>query len=112
MARLGDIPQVLRSVGAWGFLKRVWEQVGQDNLLAWAAALAYSWLFAIFPFLIFLMSLLPYLPEDTKESAKLEIYTSCYQYMPRQAADTIWNNLTEILSRPRTGLLGIGLLLS
>src|SRR5689334_4822280 len=53
MARLKDVPTVVRSVGALGFGKRVWQQIIEDNLFAWASALAYSWLFAVFPFLIF-----------------------------------------------------------
>jgi len=97
MARLGDIPVVFRTVGAWGFFKRVWQQFMEDNLLTWASALAYSWLFAVFPFMVFLMSLLPYLPASTKSAAEDEIHEMVYAYAPPQAADTIWNNVTEIL---------------
>src|SRR5437868_13511921 len=54
MARLRDVPPVIRKVGIWGFAYRVWMQIGDDQLFTWASALAYSWLFAIFPFFIFL----------------------------------------------------------
>ncbi len=64
MARLRDIGHVWKNVGPWTFLKRVYNQMWNDNLLVWAAALAYSWLFALFPFLIFCISLLPLLPEE------------------------------------------------
>ena len=63
MSRVRDIPHVLRAVGPWTFAKRIYTQTMEDNLLVWAAALAYSWLFALFPFLIFCLSLLPLLPD-------------------------------------------------
>src|SRR5438045_9513471 len=95
MAHLSDIPVVLRTVGPWGFFKRVWQQVNEDNLVAWAAALAYSWLFAVFPFMVFLMSLLPYLPSSTKTAAEKEIHRMIDDYAPPQAADVIWKNVIE-----------------
>jgi membrane protein len=112
MAQLSDVPKVLRSVGLFGFIGRVWRELEDDNLLVWAAAVAYSWLFAIFPFVVFLMSLLPYLPDDAKGAAKVEVRQFVYHAMPKAAADTIWNNVADILSHPRKGLLGIGLLLT
>src|SRR5437899_1393736 len=109
MARLGDIPVVLRKLGPWGFAKQVWQQMNEDNLLAWAAALAYSWLFAVFPFMIFLMTLLPYLPANTKAAAEDEVRQMVYEYAPQSAADTSWKNVTEILHNRHTALLSVGL---
>ncbi len=111
MARLGDIPVVVRTVGLWGFLKRVYQQFMEDNLLTWAAALAYSWLFAIFPFMVFLMSLLPYLPSNTKSAAGDQIKRMVYEYAPPQAADTIWKNVIEILHQRhfKWSIVGLGL---
>ena len=63
MARLRDIGHVWVNVGPWTFSKRLYNQTWNDNLLVWAAALAYSWLFALFPFLIFCLSLVPLLPD-------------------------------------------------
>jgi membrane protein len=108
MARLSDVPRVLAAVGVLRFLKRVYTQFVEDNLLTWAAALAYSWLFAVFPFLIFVLSLLPYLPQGTKERAEHEIGQFVHQ-LPKQAADTIWTNVETVLHQPRGGFLIIGL---
>src|SRR5688572_17104603 len=82
MARMSDIPKVLRSAGPWTMTKRIWRQVHDDNLAAWAAALSYSWLFAIFPFFIFLLSLLPYLPYQAKSTARNEIAKWVQQALP------------------------------
>jgi membrane protein len=112
MPSLADLAKVHRSIGLVELAKRVWQQVGEDNLFAWAAALAYSWLFAVFPFMIFLMSLLPYLPASTRSAAEHELGVFARQTMPDQAADTLLKNVADILSKPRTGLLGVGLLLT
>ena len=44
MARLRDVPYVLRTVGPVTFATRVWTQGSEDQLMTWASALAYSWL--------------------------------------------------------------------
>jgi len=111
MARLSDVPKVLRAVGPYTFLKRVVHEISDDDLLTWAAALAYSWLFAAFPFLLFLLSLLAFLPENTKASVGDQVYSAVYN-MPKQAADIIWMNVNEILNHRRTGVLSVGLILA
>jgi len=110
MARLSDLPKVISSVGAFGFAKRVWGQVIEDNLFTWASALAYSWLFAVFPFMIFILSLLPKLPQHLKVQAEKEIDQFVHQ-LPEQAAETIWQNVNSVLnpSGSRGGLLIVGL---
>jgi membrane protein len=115
MARLSDVPKVLSAVGPFGFARRVWGRISEDNLFTWASALAYSWLFAVFPFLIFLLSLIPYLPKDARERAKTEIHSFIYKF-PKQAADSIWTNVApqiETLERPKgmLALLGLGVAL-
>ena len=75
MARLRDIPHVVKTVGVWTFLKRVYTQTYEDNLLVWAAALAYSWLFAMFPFIIFCLSMVPFMPDTLKPSEQTLLNT-------------------------------------
>jgi membrane protein len=111
MARLTDIPRVFAAVGVWPFLKRVYNQIIEDNLFTWASALAYSWLFAIFPFMLFLISLLPLLPTSVQNRVTDELQQFVYQ-LPKEAADTIWNNIEpklEQLKQPRTWVTFVGL---
>lgn len=111
MARLSDVPRVFASIGIFSFVKRVYAQITQDNLLTWASALAYSWLFAVFPFMIFILSLLPYLPQTAKDKAREDIKGFVYQ-LPRQAADTVWKNVApqlDQLERPKGWLTIVGL---
>jgi membrane protein len=111
MATLGDIGPVLKSCGTWTFLKRLWRQVGEDEIFVWASALAYSWLFSIFPFLILLLSLVPYLPDRDKSSAQRAISNSINQMLGKEAS-TINDNLTSIMHDQRRGWLGIGLIVT
>jgi len=115
MARLSDFPKVIKAVGWYRFSKRVLDESLKDNLLTWAAALAYSWLFAIFPFFIFLLTLLPYLPDKAKTGARDEIRAQLKQMIP-ESADMIWNNVNDnylsLLYQPRGKLLYIGLIVT
>ena len=70
------------------FLKRLNREIAEDNLLTWASALAYSWLFAIFPFFIFLLTLIPYLPQNFKGEAKRDVIR-WINYLPRETAQNV-----------------------
>jgi membrane protein len=112
MARLRQLLPALRTVGPFRFVKNVWREIGDDNLFSLAAALAYSWLFAIFPFLIFLLTLVAYVPEHHLMNAKDSISEAINRVMSKPAADTILKNLDSVTNRPRTGLLSLGAVLT
>ena len=103
MARLRDVPHVFNSVGIIGFGKRVWTQMSEDSLFTWAAALAYSYLFAIFPFFIFLMSLVPLLPDRFRASAQEQVNESIRTTLPRETATEFSQNLDRILKPSNSG---------
>lgn len=52
------IPMTRRRLGLVEFLKRTFKEVGDDHLAAFAGNLTYKALFALFPFALFLLSLL------------------------------------------------------
>jgi membrane protein len=111
MASLRDVVPVLRSYGTWAFTKRIWQQISEDGIFVWASALAYSWLFSIFPFLILLLSLVPYLPNSAKESAH-RVITDFITSMLGNAAHTINDNVDSVMHQPRRGWLIVGLAVS
>ena len=111
MASLRDVRPVLKSHGVWAFLNCIRQQMNEDGIYVWASALAYSWLFSIFPFLILLLSLVPYLPAKTKENARSAVTQFISQMLGKEAS-TLNDNVTQVLSNPRTGWLGIGLVVS
>lgn len=116
MARLTDVPRVLRTVGAWEFLKRIVREVLDDNLFTLAGGLAYSWLFAIFPFLVFLMNLFPFFaahqPEETKRGIKVFLKAA----LPDPAANILWEQMEKrieaILKDPSGSIAIVSLLVA
>ena len=118
MARLRDIPAVYRTVGVIPFSRRVWDEVGKDSLFVWASALAYSWLLAIFPFFIFLLALIPFLPERVRDRAKIEIRYEVVSRFPSVADNVLWKDIDDnpdnLLHRKHvtTQLLCLGLALA
>src|SRR4051812_35153143 len=93
MARLKDVPVVLRSVGLVPFVKRLWAEVLDDHLFTFGAALAYSWLFAIFPFLIFLLNLVAVLPGHNRQETLNGVHEFLLKALPDLAANTLWGNV-------------------
>ena len=112
MARLFDVPHAVRSVGFVRSLKNLVKRIVDDELTTQAAAVAYAWLFAVFPFLIFLITLSAYLPEHQKADAKQVVRGAIDRIMAPAAAQTITDNLDSVLDVPRGGLLSFGLLVT
>jgi len=117
MARLKDVAPVIRKVGAFRFLVRLWKQVSEDSVFVWAAALAYSWLFAVFPFLLFLLALVPYLPANQKATLYDEAGPTLKKVLPEGAYNTVWEGFLKVklkgyLDYKPKGFLSIGLLLA
>ncbi len=89
------------------FFKDLWREINEDRVLTGAAALAYFLTLAIFPALIFVLSLLPFLPVPHLDQA---IMDTLRQALPGDTADLVKNVVTEITSKPREGLLSFGFL--
>src|SRR5882757_5816259 len=100
MARVRDLATVVRRVGFFPFTKKVWAEVNDDNVFMMASALAYAWLFAIFPFLIFLISLLPYLPERVKDSATNQLHHVLVENLPKKAEDVV-DSVNSFMNAPK-----------
>jgi membrane protein len=111
MAKLREAKQVIGALGIREFVRRVWQQVGEDDIFTWGASLAYSWMFALFPFLIFLLSLVPLLPKGARVQAGADIH-SALRNLPRNAADPILAQADDLLNHPRGSLLSLGLIIT
>jgi membrane protein len=87
--------------------RRVWHEINEDDVLDRAAALAYYFLFALFPTLLFLAALLGMLPLPGLME-RLLAYAN--QAMPGDAASIVSRTLGEVQAGARGGLLSIGAL--
>jgi membrane protein len=87
--------------------RRVWNAMSDDDVFDRAAALAYYFIFALFPTLLFLTSLLGLLPAAGLMD-RLMAYAQ--RALPGDAASLVTRTLGEIEAGARGGLLSIGAL--
>ncbi|MDB5318402.1 MAG: ribonuclease [Phycisphaerales bacterium] len=112
MAQIKDVPKVLRSLGFVPLAKKVWAEVNEDDVFTWGSALAYAWIFAIFPFMIFLLTLAPYLPGGAKKQIMDQVSNVAYSSVGGDAGEKIVNSVNDVMSKQKGGLLSIGLILA
>jgi membrane protein len=112
MARLTDLPAAIRTAGFFTFVNTLRKKVRDDRLTTHAAAVAYAWLFALFPFIIFLLTLAAYVPKKWKVHSHTQVRTAVSKVMAKEAADTIVSNLDQVMGQTHNGLLSIGILVT
>jgi len=84
-----------------------WNESNEDDIFSIAAQLAYSSLFALFPFLLFLITLIGYLPIGNLLD---QIMSALRNLMPPDALALVQQNIESIVREPRGGLLSFGLI--
>ena len=90
------------------FFKELYKRsLVQDDIFDLSAQLAYYFLMSIFPFLIFVMTLLAYLPISSTG-----VVDMIMQFAPKEATTLIVKNVEGILGHQRGGLLSIGIIMA
>ncbi len=74
-----------------------------------AAAISYSLFLAIFPFLIFLFNIIPFIPIDNFQQSLMGIIKD---FMPGMAFGSVEETIIDIVTRPRSSLLILNLILT
>jgi membrane protein len=100
-------PWKLGGLGATELARRVMHEVQKDECFGRAAQLAYYFLFALFPFCLFLTTLLGYLPIPDLLDRLLE---TLGQMLPGEAFQLVQDNIRQLVSGQRGGLLSFGIL--
>lgn len=96
-------------VPVFDIVKFILSELKNEDIMIRANSMAFSFFIAIFPALIFLISLLPYLPIDNFiENLKLSILS----LFPTEAADFVIELIDELTQIERGGLLSIGIALA
>jgi membrane protein len=85
--------------------KRSWRETNEDNVWGRAAELAYYFLLALFPMLIFLTSLVGFLPD-----AQTSILHALARVMPADAMRLVSETINDVTSNRHGGLLSFGVL--
>lgn len=97
-------------VPVFDVVRFLFEEIKKDLIPTRARSIAYSFFIAFFPGIIFLFTLLPYIPLDGFEEA---IFALISDVIPDQVyRNFIEFTVSDLLNKPREGLLSIGALLT
>jgi membrane protein len=91
------------------FLKRVWQQINEDDIWGRAAQLSYYFLLALFPLLLFLVTLFGYFAASSTE-LRTNLLTYLGTVVPSSAVALISATLDEISKGKGGGKLSFGIL--
>ena len=82
-----------------------WHSILKGAITTRASAIAFSFFIAFFPFLIFLFTLIPYIPI---QNFQIELLTLIENVVPESTYVTIETTVTDIVMQPRGDLLSFG----
>lgn len=82
-----------------------WRSIVDGSITTRASAIAFSFFIAFFPFIIFLFTLIPYIPINNFQN---ELFMLLQQVVPESTFATIEGTLMDIIMRPRGDLLSLG----
>lgn len=88
-----------------GYFKNLIEHIQRADIAGLAAQLAYFFLLSLFPLLIFIVTLLPYLNLD-----EAQVFRFIENYAPAEVYILIEGTLSDILLNRNGGLLSIGII--
>jgi membrane protein len=87
------------------FMKGLWE----GYITSRASSISFNFFLAIFPSLIFLFTIIPFVPIENFQQTLLDLIRDL---VPQSTYETIRETVEDIVIRPRGGLLSIGFLLA
>jgi membrane protein len=109
MTLLSFTLQQLRDLDLKDFAKRVYDKaLNEEDLLSTAAQVAYFFAFALFPLLLFLVSLLGIVLENS-EDLRAEMFLFLRQVMPGSAYELVQKTIEEVTESSSGGKLTFGL---
>lgn len=82
-----------------------WHSIDKGAIPTRASAIAFSFFIALFPFLIFLFTLIPYIPI---ENFQAELLTLIQDFVPESTYAAIDSTVKDIIMQPRGDLLSFG----
>ena len=82
-----------------------WRSIVDGSITTRASAIAFSFFIAFFPFIIFLFTLIPYIPI---ENFQKELLILIQDVVPERTYPAIESTVEDIITQPRGDLLSIG----
>jgi membrane protein len=86
-----------------------WHSIVNGAITTRASAIAFSFFIALFPAVLFLFTLIPYIPIENFQN---ELFQLIHELLPESTFVTVEDTLTDIILRPRGGLLSLGFIMA
>jgi membrane protein len=83
--------------------------VSEGFLTSRASAISFNFFLAMFPSLIFIFTIIPFIPIANFQQTLLDLIR---EFLPDSAYNTVQTTVEDIITQPRGGLLSIGFVLS
>lgn len=99
--------KIKRRMKRWGlFLRRLQREIGYDDCMGMAAQIAYFMMLGLFPLLLFIISLLSFLPILEPD----QVLANLSDTIPPASYELVSNTIHSLLSQNDGAILGLGLL--
>ena len=95
-------------ISPWQLVKRTFSEVLNDDVMGMAGQLAYFFVLALFPALIFFVSLVAYLPGDMPQ----QLVVSLRPFLPAAALTIVEEQIAKLTAADPGGILTFGLVLA
>lgn len=95
------------TVSLYLVLSILWKKIITLDIDQRAAAVSFSFMLAVFPGIIFLFTLIPFIPIDNLD---VRIMDYLREIFPRRIYSTVASTIEEIVSQRRTDILSVGFL--
>lgn len=82
-----------------------WRSIVDGSITTRASAIAFSFFIAFFPAILFIFTLIPYIPIENFQD---ELFLLIQELLPESAFVTVEDTIADILKNPRGGLLSLG----
>lgn len=89
------------------FFSELYHKINEDDIFNGAAALSFYLLLSVFPAMIFLLSVMPYLPIENLNKVIMDFVS---QALPKESASLFYGVVEEVTSKQSKGLLSFGIL--
>ena len=85
------------------------QEIARESILNKASSLAYNFMLAIFPGILFVFTLIPYIPVNNFQQKLLDLIQVA---LPHNAYEVLETTLEDIVNKQNSGLLSVGFLLA
>lgn len=104
------------AISVWDVMQLVYNDTREQDISTRAAALAYNYFFAMFPALIFLFTLIPFLPHIVPSLSahrmQQEVLDNLKQILPKEVFAWMEETIHDIITRKQGNLLSIGAIMT